>query len=69
MNDYMVEKLFDGCLYAERLPIGLVDVIKNASPGTIRNFYKKWYSEYGRDQPKRIYLNLNRRLQCVIRWL
>ena len=46
-NDRMYRKIypnvFAGSLYANRLPIGLDSIIKNASYATIRRFYKDWY--------------------------
>jgi zinc protease len=46
-NDRMYRKVypnvFAGSLYANRLPIGLDSIIKNASYETIRKFYKDWY--------------------------
>ena len=46
-NDRMYRKIypnvFAGSLYANRLPIGLDSIIKNASYETIRKFYKDWY--------------------------
>jgi len=35
--------VFNNSLYAQRIPIGLEEVIKNASYETIKSFYKKWY--------------------------
>ncbi len=35
--------LFAGSLYANRLPIGLDSIIKNASHDVVRKFYKDWY--------------------------
>jgi len=35
--------LFRDSPYADRLPIGLPEVIENAPSGLLRNFYKKWY--------------------------
>ena len=35
--------LFRGSPYAERLPIGLPDVIENAPAERLKNFYTKWY--------------------------
>ncbi|MDR2481103.1 MAG: insulinase family protein [Spirochaetaceae bacterium] len=35
--------IFEGSKYAERLPIGLPDVIKSAPPERLRTFYEKWY--------------------------
>jgi zinc protease len=46
-EDRMMQKylpvLFKGSKYAERLPIGEVDVIKSFPYDTLRNFYKTWY--------------------------
>lgn len=46
-NDRMFRKiypqLFAGSLYANRLPIGLDSIIKNASYDVIKKFYKDWY--------------------------
>ncbi|MGZ3342454.1 MAG: M16 family metallopeptidase, partial [Reyranella sp.] len=36
-------KLFNGSLYADRLPIGKEDIIRNARPETLRRFYRDWY--------------------------
>ena len=36
-------KLLNGSKYAERLPIGKDDIIKNFKPEVLRNFYKTWY--------------------------
>lgn len=35
--------LFKGSRYAERLPIGEVEIIKNADYATIKRFYEDWY--------------------------
>ncbi len=35
--------LFSGSPYAERLPIGLTDIIKTASADRLANFYRTWY--------------------------
>lgn len=32
-----------GSLYADRLPIGQMDIIRNAPAGELKNFYLKWY--------------------------
>jgi len=32
-----------GCLYADRLPIGLESVIRGVSAETVRGFYSRWY--------------------------
>jgi zinc protease len=42
MSQYM-PVLFKGSIYADRLPIGKVDVIKSFLPDTLRDFYKNWY--------------------------
>ncbi len=46
-NDRMFRKiypqLFAGSLYANRLPIGVDSIIKNASYDVIKKFYKDWY--------------------------
>ncbi len=46
-DDRMMQKylpvLFKGSKYADRLPIGKVDVIKSFPYDTLRKFYKTWY--------------------------
>ena len=46
-NDRMMQKflpvLLKGSRYAERLPIGKVEIIKSFPHDTLRNFYKSWY--------------------------
>jgi len=46
-DDRMLKKYFPklaaGSLYAERLPIGKDDILKNFKYETIRSFYKDWY--------------------------
>jgi zinc protease len=46
-NDRMDKKLYpllyNGSRYAERLPIGKIDIIRHASYDTIKRFYKDWY--------------------------
>lgn len=37
------ETWLEGTRYAERLPIGNMDIIRNATPETIRRFYENWY--------------------------
>ncbi len=36
-------KLFEGSKYADRLPIGMDSIIKNAKYESLRKFYKEWY--------------------------
>ena len=46
-NDRMMKvyfpKLFNGSLYADRLPIGLDSIIQNFKPASLSRFYKTWY--------------------------
>src|SRR6478672_561719 len=46
-DDRMSQKyfpaLFNGSLYAERLPIGKDSILKTFKPETLRAFYKQWY--------------------------
>lgn len=39
----MLPVMFKGSKYANRLPIGSIDVINNFKPEEIRAYYKKWY--------------------------
>lgn len=43
MSQKYYPKLYKGSRYAERLPIGDPDIVKNASYETIKRFYKDWY--------------------------
>ncbi len=43
VSDKEISVLFKDSRYADRLPIGDMDVIKNISPERIVDFYKKWY--------------------------
>ena len=43
MRDEYLPVLFRNSRYAERLPIGEMDVIRSASADDLENFYKKWY--------------------------
>jgi len=36
--------LFAGSAYAERQPIGLAEIIENATPEKLREFYERWYT-------------------------
>ena len=40
----MLPVLFAGSAYADRQPIGLEDIIENASPQQLRAFYERWYT-------------------------
>ncbi|MBS1687891.1 MAG: insulinase family protein [Bacteroidetes bacterium] len=43
MRDKYFPRLASGTKYAERLPIGKDDILKNFKYGTIRSFYHDWY--------------------------
>ena len=43
IRDKFLPVLFHGSKYAERLPIGLMDVVDNCSYETLKRFYKDWY--------------------------
>ncbi len=38
-----VNDLFNNSFYAQRTPIGDIEIVKNCKPQLIRNFYKHWY--------------------------
>jgi len=43
MQTEYIPVILKGSRYAERLPIGKIDVIKNCPHDTLRTFYKTWY--------------------------
>ena len=43
MNKVIFPKLFAGSKYADRLPIGKEDILKNFKYDVIKRFYKDWY--------------------------
>lgn len=43
MNQVLYPKIFDGSLYAKRLPIGTKDSLEGFSHDAIRRFYRDWY--------------------------
>ncbi len=43
MRNKYFPKLLNGSKYAERLPIGIDDTLKNFKPETLASFYKTWY--------------------------
>jgi zinc protease len=43
MGKQIYPRLFNGSRYAERLPIGREDVLRNFKPDALRRFYKDWY--------------------------
>lgn len=43
MQSKYIPVLLKGSLYAERIPIGKVDIIKSFAYDTLRNFYNTWY--------------------------
>ena len=43
MSRQYFPKLFNGSKYADRLPIGKDEILKNFKPETLKSFYKNWY--------------------------
>ena len=43
ISDQLIEQLLGGSQYAERLPIGDMNIVENAPVETLRSFYKDWY--------------------------
>ncbi len=43
MNDKQRKVIFAGSKYAERMPIGQLEVLQNFKPETIKRFYSDWY--------------------------
>ncbi len=43
LSEQQIKLLLEGSLYAERLPIGDMDVIRTISAEAVRAFYQKWY--------------------------
>ena len=43
VQDQQLPVVFEGSLYAERLPIGKPEVLETAPPETLRRFYDDWY--------------------------
>ena len=43
VQDQQLPVVFEGSLYAERLPIGTPEVLETAPPETLRRFYDDWY--------------------------
>ncbi len=43
MNKVIFPKLFTGSKYADRLPIGKEDILKNFKYDVVKRFYKDWY--------------------------
>ena len=39
----LMPKMYNGSRYADRLPIGKEDIVRNFKPDTLRRFYKDWY--------------------------
>lgn len=42
-QEQLIKEVFTGTQYAERMPIGLIEVINNFPYKAIRDYYKKWY--------------------------
>ena len=43
LTDKQLPVIFQGSRYAERLPIGLPEILKSAPPARLKAFYDKWY--------------------------
>jgi zinc protease len=43
IRDKQIPVIFRGSRYAERLPIGLPEIIEKANPEPLRRFYRDWY--------------------------
>jgi len=43
IRDKQFPVIFQGSRYAERLPIGLPEIIRGANPGPLKRFYRDWY--------------------------
>lgn len=43
IRDKQFPVIFRGSRYAERLPIGLPEIIQGANPGPLKRFYREWY--------------------------
>jgi zinc protease len=43
MGKQIYPRIFNGSKYAERLPIGQEEVLRNFKPETLRRFYRDWY--------------------------
>ncbi|HEX8786476.1 MAG TPA: pitrilysin family protein, partial [Telluria sp.] len=43
MQKVLMPKIYNGSRYADRLPIGQEDIIRNFKPDVLRRFYHDWY--------------------------
>ena len=43
VRDEQIPEIYHGSRYAERLPIGLPEIIESADPERLRRFYEQWY--------------------------
>jgi len=43
MSKQIMPAIFNGSKYAERLPIGTEDVLRNFTPDALKRFYRDWY--------------------------
>ena len=43
LQDNLLQLLFGSSLYANRSPIGLPDVVENATAAQLREYYERWY--------------------------
>ena len=43
INKVLMPKIYNGSRYAQRLPIGQEEILKNFKPDALRRFYRDWY--------------------------
>jgi zinc protease len=74
IRDKQFPVIFRGSRYAERLPIGLPEVIRSANPAPLRRFYRDWYRPdlmavvvVGDVEPARIERTLRQRFGSLAR--
>ncbi len=44
LSEWAFGEVLSGSKYAERMPIGLLETLENATHKTVRHFYEKWYT-------------------------
>ncbi|MBK8061689.1 MAG: insulinase family protein [Gemmatimonadetes bacterium] len=74
IRDKQFPVIFRGSRYAERLPIGLPEIIQGANPGPLKRFYREWYRPdnmavvaVGDVDPNRLESLLRRRFSSLVR--
>lgn len=45
-STYLDKQMLNGSLYANRFPIGDINIIHNCPPSVLRDFYKRWYQPH-----------------------